>query len=143
MDVIPEAPVVDTAAVAPTPDAAIPEAAPTTPAPSTAVRLEIGALLRPHWKSLVFAVLAVVGETAADIAEPWPVKIVVDNLLQSKRLPGWALPIIQTLGDDKIAILNFALGAVLLIAAVGAISSYFEKYRPTTVGQAACHDRRH
>jgi hypothetical protein len=81
MHVIPEAPV-ETAAVAPTPDAAIPEAAPTTPVSSAAVRLEIGALLRPHWKSLLFAVLAVVGETAADIAEPWPVKIVVDNLLQ-------------------------------------------------------------
>jgi subfamily B ATP-binding cassette protein MsbA len=142
MDVIPEAPVVDTAAVAPTPDAAIPEAAPTAPAPSTAVRLEIGNLLRPHWKSLIFAVLAVVGETAADIAEPWPVKIVVDNLLQGKRMPGWALPIIQTLGDDKIAVLNFALGAVLTIAAVGAISSYFEKYLTTTVGQWVSHDLR-
>ena len=86
--------------------------------------------------------LAVIGETAADIAEPWPVKIVVDNLLQSKRMPEWALPIIQTLGDDKIAILNFALGAVLTIAAVGAISSYFEKYLTTTVGQWVSHDLR-
>jgi ATP-binding cassette, subfamily B, bacterial len=142
MHVIPEPAPVDAAPVAPTPDAAIPEAAPTTPMPSTAVRLKIGNLLRPHWKALIFAVLAVVGETAADIAEPWPVKIVVDNLLQSKRMPAWALPIIQMLGDDKIAILNFALGAVLMIAVVGAISSYFEKYLTTTVGQWVSHDLR-
>src|SRR4029453_1542368 len=142
MHVIPEPAPVETAPVAPTPDAAIPEAAPTTPAASTAVRLEIGALLRPHWKALVLAVVAVVGGTAAEIAQPWPIKIVVDNLLQSKRMPEWALPIIQTLGNDKIAILNFALGAVLTIAAVGAISSYFEKYLTTTVGQWVSHDLR-
>jgi subfamily B ATP-binding cassette protein MsbA len=46
------------------------------------------------------------------------------------------------LGDDKIAVLNFALGAVLTIAAVGAISSYFEKYLTTTVGQWVSHDLR-
>jgi len=99
-------------------------------------------MLRPHWRSLVFAAIAVVGETAADIAEPWPVKIVVDNLLQGKRLPAWAASIVAQLGNDKIAILNFALGAVLLIAIVGAISSYAEKFLTTTVGQWVSHDLR-
>ncbi len=44
--------------------------------------LLIAQLVRPHWKALVVAVLAVLGETLADILEPWPIKIVVDNLLQ-------------------------------------------------------------
>src|SRR5262245_32544186 len=92
--------------------------------------------------SLIFASLAVIGETAADIAEPWPVKIVVDNLLQNKKLPDWALTIVNAIGQDRIAILNFALGAVVMIAVVGAISSYFEKYLTTTIGQWVSHDLR-
>ena len=45
-------------------------------------------LLRPHWKALTIALVAVLGETLTDILEPWPIKIVVDNILQSKKLPG-------------------------------------------------------
>src|SRR5262249_20157878 len=76
------------------------------------------------------------------VAEPWPVKIVVDNLLQGKKLPAWAASIVSMIGDDKLAVLNFALGAVLLIAVVGAIGSYWEKDMTTTVGQWASHDLR-
>jgi hypothetical protein len=31
--------------------------------------------------------VAVLGETLTDILDPWPIKIVVDNILQSKKLP--------------------------------------------------------
>src|SRR5438132_12022058 len=106
----------------------IPEAVTDAPAAAAASTLHgkarIGAMLRPHWKALIVACVAVIGETGADIAEPWPVKIVVDNLLQNKKLPAWATSIVSLLGQDKIAILNFALAAVLLIAIVGAVSSY-------------------
>jgi len=123
--------------------AAVPEAT-TAPAPAHEgpAKTTVGTLLRPHWKAFIIACVAVIGETGADIAEPWPVKIVVDNLLQNKKLPDWALPIVATLGHDKIAILNFALVAVLLIAIVGAVGSYWEKYMTTTVGQWVSHDLR-
>lgn len=52
-------------------------------------RLKIVDLLRPHWTALTLAFCAVLGVTLTDVLEPWPVKIVVDNLLQHKRLPGW------------------------------------------------------
>jgi ATP-binding cassette subfamily B protein len=39
-------------------------------------------LIRPHWKPLALALAAVAGETLADILEPWPIKLVVDNVLQ-------------------------------------------------------------
>ena len=38
-------------------------------------------LLRPHWKALTLALLAVAGETVTDLLEPWPLKIVLDYLL--------------------------------------------------------------
>jgi len=106
-------------------------------------QLRITQLLRPYWPSLALAMLAVIGETLADILEPWPVKVVVDNVLQSKRLPGaWATFIVDKLGGDRIAVLNFALAAVIVIAVVGAVSSYLEKYLTTSVGQWVSHDLR-
>jgi ABC-type multidrug transport system fused ATPase/permease subunit len=54
---------------------------------SGAGTLRLGRILRPHWKALVAALVAVVGETVADVLEPWPITIVIDNILQGKRLP--------------------------------------------------------
>ena len=59
-------------------------------APAKPSRLKIVELLRPHWKALVLALAAVIGETATDLLEPWPLKIIVDNLLQSRNCrDGW------------------------------------------------------
>ena len=104
--------------------------------------LSIIGLLRPHWKALSLALLAVAGEAATDLAEPWPLKIVLDYLLQSKRLPGWMSGVVGWMGPDKLAVLNFAVLAVAVIAVVGALSSYLEKYLTTSVGQWVMHDLR-
>jgi subfamily B ATP-binding cassette protein MsbA len=113
------------------------------PSSSRAGWLLVGKLLRPHWKALVVALLAVLGETLADILEPWPIKVVVDNILQSKKLPGqWAALVSSVFGEHTFAILNFALAAVLLIAVAGAVSSYTEKYLTTSVAQWVAHDLR-
>ena len=100
-------------------------------------------LLRPHWKPLLVALLAVFVETLADVLEPWPIKVVVDNVLQSKKLPpGLGALAVSLFGTDKYAILNFALAAIMVIAVVGAAASYVEKYLTTTVGQWVSHDLR-
>ncbi|MDP9337958.1 MAG: ABC transporter ATP-binding protein/permease [Acidobacteriota bacterium] len=106
-------------------------------------KLKIIDLLRPHWTALTLAFVAVLGETLTDVLEPWPVKIVVDNLLQHKRLPNWiGKPVMSLFGDNQLAILNFAVAAVAAIAIVGAVSSYFEKYLTTSVSQWVTHDLR-
>jgi len=106
-------------------------------------KLKISHLLRPHWKALTIALVAVLGVTLTDVIEPWPIKIVVDNLLQSKQLPGWLGEFVAGIfGQDKLAILNFAVAAVAVIAIVGAISSYVEKYMTTSVSQWVAHDLR-
>ncbi len=106
-------------------------------------KLKIIDLLRPHWTALTLAFVAVLGETITDVLEPWPVKIVVDNLLQHKRLPNWmGKPVMSLFGDNQLAILNFAVGAVAAIAIIGALSSYFEKYLTTSVSQWVTHDLR-
>jgi ATP-binding cassette subfamily B protein len=104
--------------------------------------LRITHLIRPHWKALLIALAAVLGESFTDVLEPWPIKIVVDNLLQSKKLPGWLGAAASHFGHDKLAILNFAVAAVAAIAIVGAVSSYVEKYLTTSVSQWVAHDLR-
>jgi ATP-binding cassette subfamily B protein len=106
-------------------------------------KLRIIDLVRPHWKALTVALVAMLGEAVTDILEPWPIKIVVDNIQQSHKLPGRLGGVITGLfGQNHYAVLNFAVAAVAVIAIVGAVSSYFEKYLTTSVSQWVGHDLR-
>ena len=103
----------------------------------------LGRILRPHSKTLAVALLAVVGETLADVLEPWPLKIVVDNVLQGKRLPRVLdAAVVGVFGHSQSALLTFALAVVVLIAIVGGIGAYVEKYLTTSVSQWVAHDLR-
>jgi ATP-binding cassette, subfamily B, bacterial len=105
--------------------------------------LSIGGLLRPHWKRLLVAFIAVLVETSADILQPWPIKLVVDNVLQSKALPArMHVVVFRFFGSDKYAILDFALAAIMVIAIAGALSSFVETYLTTSVGHWVAHDLR-
>ena len=106
-------------------------------------RIQISYLLRPHWKTLTVAFIAVLGESAGDLLEPWPLKVVFDYVLGSKKMPGWLASLVNSVaGHDKMAILYFAAFSVIAIAALGAIGSYGEKYLTTSVGQRVMHDLR-
>ena len=110
---------------------------------SQSSKLSVVRLIRPYWKQLALAFVAVLGETFSDVLEPWPIKIVIDNILQSKKLPGWLAGFVSgAFGQNKLAVLNFAVAAVAGIAVVGAISSYVEKYLTTSVSQWVTHDLR-
>ena len=110
---------------------------------STSSLVKITYLLRPHWKMLTIAFIAVLGETATDLLEPWPLKIVFDYVLGTKKIPQWMSDVLgSTVGYDKPAILHFAVFSVLIIAIVGAISTYAEKYFTTSIGQWVMHDLR-
>jgi ATP-binding cassette, subfamily B, bacterial len=106
-------------------------------------KLRIIDLVRPHWKALTIALVAMLGEALTDILQPWPIKIVVDNIQQSNKLPGRLGGVITGLfGQNHYAVLNFAVAAVAVIAIVGAVSSYFEKYLTTSVSQWVGHELR-
>ena len=83
-------------------------------------RFRIADLLKPHSKLLVIGFVAVAGEAVANLLEPWPLKIVLDNVLKSHPMQGWLNSWIVTwLGQDQLRILEFAAMAVLAIAIVG------------------------
>ena len=113
------------------------------PAPLSRKRLTIRELLKPHTGSLVLGLVCVVGEAAANLLEPWPLKIVLDDVLRNKGDHADVLRWIHSLvGADKFAILKFACLAVLLIAVLDAVCSYGEKYLTTSMGQWITYDLR-
>ena len=106
-------------------------------------KLKLSHLLRPHRAVLALAFLAVLGEAATDLLEPWPLKIVFDYVFGTKPKPAWLSGLLgATFGLDKVSILHFAVVAVIVIALAGALSSYAEKYLTTSVGQWVMHDLR-
>ena len=122
----------------------MPDKPDTPPKPRSSPRaLRIIDLVRPHWKGLALAVVAVLGETLTDILDPWPIKVIVDNVLQSKPLPGVLGRVVTGIfGQNPYAVLNFAVAAVAGIAILGAVSAYFDKYLTNSVSQWVGHDLR-
>jgi len=106
-------------------------------------RFKIINLLKPHSRLLFIGFLAVAGGSVANLLQPWPLKIVLDNVLKSHSTQGWLNHWIAAwFGQDKLAILKFAALAVLVIAVAGAACSYVEKYVTTSIGQWVMHDLR-
>jgi ATP-binding cassette subfamily B protein len=100
-------------------------------------------LLRPHWKGLAIALIAVVGITVADVLQPWPLKIVLDYVLSGRRMPGWLASFLNlAFSDNKQSVLNFAIMSVAVITGLDSISSYVETYAMTSIGQWIGHDIR-
>jgi ATP-binding cassette, subfamily B, bacterial len=98
-------------------------------------------LARPYWAWLAVVLLAMVIETAMSLAAPWPLKIVLDSVLQPGPAPaavGWFL------GDapDRLSLLRIAVAGTVLIALLQAASAYFNAYYTVSVGQWIAHDLR-
>jgi len=106
-------------------------------------KLTIAQLLAPHRTSLLLGLLAVTGEGAANLLDPWPLKIVLDNVLRGRDTHASMLRWLQPItGSDQIGMLKFACLAVLAIAALDAVCTYSEKYITTNVGQWIAYELR-
>jgi ATP-binding cassette subfamily B protein len=111
--------------------------------PKNSRRLSIRELLKPHFGQLFLGLLAVIGEGIANLLEPWPLKVVLDDVLRGRESHAGVMRWIHHfIGTDKLAMLKFACAAVLLIAVLDAVCSYAEKYLTTSVGQWIAYDLR-
>jgi subfamily B ATP-binding cassette protein MsbA len=115
----------------------------TNPAEPTADTHGMWSLIRPHRTTLLLAFLAAIAETTADVLQPWPIKLVLDNVIQGKTLSGWfGRTVMAISGGGAAATINVAVAAVAVFAVVGAVGSYWEKYLTTSVSQWVGHDLR-
>jgi hypothetical protein len=80
------------------------------------VRL-IRELVRPYRGTLAIILLARVVETAMSLAGPWPLKVVLDNVVGNHHLPRW---LDRFLGSPT----TFAAEGKMQIAALAALRPY-------------------
>ncbi len=106
-------------------------------------KLTIRQLLKPHTPALTLGFFAVLGEAIANLLQPWPLKIVLDEVFRAHNgKSGVPHFVSRFLGADKLAAVEFACFAVIAIALLDAISTYGEKYLTTSVGQWVTYDLR-
>ncbi|HKN24963.1 MAG TPA: ABC transporter ATP-binding protein [Candidatus Acidoferrum sp.] len=104
----------------------------------------ITSLLRPYRGSLAAILAAMLVQTAMSVAAPWPLKVVLDNVVGVHHLPPRAAAFLQPFLSEgnKMSIAAVAAIATVLIALLGAIASYLGNYYTTSVGQWVANDLR-
>ena len=104
----------------------------------------IRSLVRPYRGTLFVILMAMLVQTAMSVAGPWPLKIILDNVVGSHRLASWLDDFLRPIlsGSGKMQIAVAAAMAVVLIAVFGAIASYVANYYTTSVGQWVANDLR-
>ncbi len=112
------------------------------PAAGAKMRL-VRELLRPYTGPLVIILVAMLVQTAMSLAAPWPLKIILDNVVGTHKAPEWlhALRLIP-LDGDKLELAAAAGILVVAIAALNAAASYIENYYTESVSQYVAHDLR-
>ena len=90
----------------------------------------IAELARRYRRPLTVIFVAMIVETLAGLAGPWPLKVVIDNIAASDRRSDW----------PTIAVL--AAAAVVVIALVRGLASYVDNYYTESVGQRVANDLR-
>jgi subfamily B ATP-binding cassette protein MsbA len=104
-------------------------------------RLNRARLLRPYWPLLAVAFVAMLVEAGMGLAEPWPLKVIFDHVLGTKRMPDWLA--VHVGEANKLGALDVAAVAVVVIALIGAVASYFDDFLATTVAKRVGFDLRH
>jgi len=101
-------------------------------------------LVRPYRWTLAIILVCMLAETAMSLAGPWPLKIIIDNVVGSNHLPRWlARSLEHVLGDSsKMHIAELAAISAVAFAAIGALASYVDNYYTESVGQLVAHDLR-
>ena len=98
-----------------------------------------GRMLRPHvarrWRTLAGAGAATVALTAAELAKPWPLALVVDRLLAHRTAP-------FTLDAGDVRLLAVVAAVVLGIALLEAAAQYATDLSLQAAGERISHDLR-
>lgn len=82
---------------------------------------------RVKWR-LLLAGLCTLGTSLTDLLQPWPLKLILDHGLLEKPLPDalWFLePVVEQAGGRFLILASFAM---VMIAVLGAVFSYFQKF---------------
>src|SRR5271165_591504 len=101
-------------------------------------------LVRPYRGQLLIILLAMLVETAMSLAGPWPLKIIIDNVVGSHKMSPWLDHLVRPMleGGGKMQVAGLAALAFVVIAVLGAIATYIDNYYTESVGQWVANDLR-
>jgi ABC-type multidrug transport system fused ATPase/permease subunit len=101
-------------------------------------------ILRKQTKRLVLAFVFAVGYTLVGILEPWPIKLIFDNvlLLHKHPLPSYLSPILAPYADNPLFLLNLFIGGIILIAMARGLAYYYQQLLTAKSGQLIAADIR-
>ena len=101
-------------------------------------------LLRPYRGSLAMILVAMLVQSTMTLAAPWPLKIVIDNVVVGRKLDPWLAHLIEPVlaHAHRAHLAEIAALAVILIAIFNAVASYVANYFTESVGQWVANDLR-
>ncbi len=101
-------------------------------------------LLRPYRGSLAMILVAMLVQSTMTLAAPWPLKIVIDNVVVGRKLDPWLAHLIKPVlvHAHRAHLAEIAAIAVILIAIFNAVASYVANYFTESVGQWVANDLR-
>ena len=103
----------------------------------------VAALLRPYAGVLSIVFIAMIVETAMSLASPWPLKIVLDNVVAKHHLAPWVAHIFTADGvHGRKQLAAAAAVTFVAIAAIGGIAGYVNSYYTESIGQWLANDLR-
>jgi subfamily B ATP-binding cassette protein MsbA len=104
----------------------------------------IGGLIRPYRGTLAIILVAMLVETLMSLAAPWPLKIILDNVVGDKKMAPWMHDLLHPLLEhgNRLHIALIAAGLYVAISALSALASYIENYYTESAGQWVAHDLR-
>lgn len=99
--------------------------------------------VKPYKMWLLLIFIAMIIAALMDVASPWPLKIIIDNVAGSHPLPAW-LSWVHAFspGNNKMALAAAAAITLILITIIGAIASYLNSYFTESVAQYVANDTR-
>jgi ABC-type multidrug transport system fused ATPase/permease subunit len=100
-------------------------------------------LAAPYRLLLVIIFIAMILETLMSLAAPWPLKIVIDNVVGKHSLPEYLTWLRDfSLGENTMGLALVAALSVILITVIGAIAGYIDNYYTESVSQYVANDLR-
>lgn len=100
-------------------------------------------LIKPRLRTFAIIFATMLVQTAMSLAVPWPLKVILDNVIGNHPPPPWISWLLPMLGGDSRAHLAAAAGiATVAIAAITGAAMYIGNYFTEQLGQCIGNDLR-
>lgn len=103
----------------------------------------IWTMVSPYKKWLIIIFFAMLLETCMSLTTPWPLKIIIDNVISHHKLPDWLSWMDAVFpAENRVQFAAVAAISLIAMAAIGSFASYIDSYFTESVAQYVSNDLR-